>query len=95
MRFLADCFYSGGKEDSLDVAKRSLEDHHPTPGSSGPRALEGQGLACRGQRLPQQSEASPRCWFPGQGSIVTRPRAAAGLLGATELRNAARICSAP
>lgn len=95
MRFLADCFYSGGKKYSLGVARRSLGDHHPTPGSRGPRAVEGQGLPCRGWRLPQQSEAGPRCWFPGQGSVVRRSRAGAGLLGATELSNAARICSAP
>lgn len=51
MRFLADCFYSGGKEDSLDVAKREPEDlSHPwvqwAKGTGRARAhLQGTALA--------------------------------------------------
>ena len=85
MIFLVDCFYGGGKEDGLEVAKRSLGGHasHPqvqwAKGSGRERApLQGeQGLPQSRAKLARDSGSQDR------PLSSDRAGAGAGLVGTT------------
>lgn len=95
MIFLVDCFYGGGKEDGLEVAKRSLGGHASHPRVQWAKRSGRERAPLQGGQCLPQSRAKLARDSGSQDRPLSSDRAGgagAGLVGAMA---AARACSAP